>query len=252
MSLAFPRVQFELTVTPPRGQGRPVSQGVRYLGSLFLDVDTNGNNLVGVRLTNLAFGSQQVSYSSQRNRVGQIAGFSVTVSLNGQSDQHWVFDGITVLLVSGPNQETRLYAFSTGLTIDTVPFVVSGLAGPIAYEFGPTLTVTEGNTPIGTLTLPASGSSGVQFTPQGNGTPIPVDVTATGLHWNFNNKSYSGFPALFSIDASPGNASVTGGYEGVATSLSGGPRDEDDWEASARGPIEEGEVAQATWPLAEV
>ena len=252
MSLAFPRAQFELTVAPPRGQGRPVSQGVRYLGSLFLDVDANGNNLVGVRLANLAFGSQQVTYSSQRARIGQIAGFSVTVSLTGQPNQNWVFDAITVLLVSGPNQQTRLYVFSSGLTIDSVPFVMSGLTGPIAYEFGPTLGVKEGNTPIGSLTLPASGDTGVQFTPQGSSTPIPVDVTATGIHWNFNNKSYSGFPVLFTIDTSVGNASVTGGYLGVATNSSGEPRDEDDWEASARGPVEEGEVAAAVWPLVEV
>jgi hypothetical protein len=226
-----PSAELRLSIAPPRGQGRPVSQGIPFLGRLFLGTNASAANILQIGLDTGPSGTATVSYSSSRARVGQIAGFSITLSKPGLPDQQWVFGGMTLVFF-----RQRLFVFSSSLTIDGVSYVCSGVAGPVEPGFSSLLMVKQANATIGTLLFPISGTSGITFNPSGNRPAIVVTATASGIQWVFNNQTYTGFPTIFDIDTSPGVAAITGGYQGLSV---GNPGDENDWEASERGPIEE-------------
>lgn len=235
-SLPYPKPSAELrmSISPPRRQGRPVSDGIPFLGRLTFKTDRSGATSLQVDLDTGLSGSATISYSSTRLLVGEIAGFSLTVRKAGQPDQHWAFDGITLLYF-----RFRLLAFNSSLTIDGVPFVLSGVSSPVESGFDLQLTVTENGHSIGTLHFPLIGTSGVAFVPLDDHRSIAVTPTQAGIQWVFNNRTYTGFPAIFDLDTSPGNIAVSGGYQGLSTGI---PNEVEEWEASARGAITEIEI----------
>lgn len=239
-SLPWPTGAAELRmfVRPPRASRRPVSGGLPFRGRLFLSVDpTTGAPVIGIRYGAAATnGSASVTYSSNQQQFGQIAAFTITAGTDT-----WVFNSATLI-----NFGNKYYFLSQNMTINGGAFTVAGIGDVVGSSFGTSMAVVVLGTTVGSLNFSATA---VNYLPAGS-QPPGVQVTVgsdDSLTWVSDNATFTGFPTLLGVNRNGGPNPLTGGYVGTVT---GGPNDEVDWEASGQGPVDDEPVPPA-WPVAE-
>ena len=215
----FPWSQFRLLVSPTPSDTVSVSSGVQHWGTIAF-AQTNGQPTVTLESSSGSFTTVAVSYGSTRPDYGSVGPFKAEVD-----GSEWEFGGLTIFRWQG---ETFVVSYS--LTIGGEEYNLTALPMP-AKPFSGVFAVSQGGSVIGTLTM--RGTRASYFVATGSSAKQVVSVRDESISWGGPPEVYSGFPFFLDVQLSRRGVTPVVGFLGSTEVIL---EDEEDWEASARGP----------------